>query len=58
MKIPVLNDRGVAALGKGELLLNNLPGFDICPSCGKLFAPDHAARHPNYCEDCGVALQW
>ena len=57
-QIPVLNDFGVRALAAGGLGLKGLPGFARCPRCGKLFAPEHAARKPQYCEDCGVGLRW
>ena len=29
-----------------------------CPICGAFFNQEHAARKPQYCEDCGCRLGW
>ena len=58
MRIPVLTNRGVAALAAGKFDLRSLPGYATCPNCGKLFEPAHAARKPRFCEDCGAKLIW
>ena len=58
MLIPVLTNRGVAALAAGKFDLRSLPGYATCPNCGKLFEPAHAARKPRFCEDCGAKLIW
>lgn len=29
-----------------------------CPVCGRFFNQDHAARKPEFCEDCGCKLGW
>lgn len=58
MVIPVLTNRGVAALAAGKFDLKALPGYATCPNCGKLFEPAHAARKPRFCEGCGAKLIW
>lgn len=33
-------------------------GMYFCPCCGRLFEPEHAARRPRFCEDCGAGFRW
>lgn len=33
-------------------------GFFYCPGCEKMFTREHAADHPNFCENCGQAFEW
>ena len=33
-------------------------GMHYCPACGKFFSCEHTAAMPNFCEDCGQALEW
>lgn len=58
MVIPVLTNKGVVALVAGKFDLKSLPGYAMCPNCGKLFEPAHAERKPRFCEDCGAGLKW
>jgi len=44
--------------GKDQHMVEQRGGFHYCPLCGNFFDPDHAARHPAYCEDCGCGLGW